>query len=130
MSDGLKWVRVETAIPRNPKILELIGSKGGHRAAAVYIFSLAYSGENGTFGFIPKAGLPFIHATTKDANTLVRAKLWEAVDGGWVIPDWDEYQPSKEYMEELSAKRREAANARWSRQHHKVGGMKVVRQGA
>ncbi len=43
---GLEWVRLDTAWPRNPKVLELLHIKA-HKALIVYVSSLAYCGEHG-----------------------------------------------------------------------------------
>lgn len=92
---ALSWVRLDTGLPDHPKILGLIGAKK-HRAVLVFTFGLAYSGRHETDGFIPKAALPFIHATDADARALVDARLWHHVAGGWQINDWEEYQPTSE----------------------------------
>lgn len=90
---SLPWVRLDTAIASNHKVLQLIGDKN-HRAVTAYIFGLAYCGQQGTDGYIPKAALPFLHATSKDARALVDAALWHEESGGWQVNDWREYQPS------------------------------------
>ena len=64
---AMPWVRLDTGLPDHPKILALIQGKK-QRAALVYVFSLAYSGRHETDGFVPKMALPFLHATTADAN--------------------------------------------------------------
>ena len=92
---AMPWVRLDTGLPDHPKILSLIEAKK-QRSALVYVFSLAYAGRHETDGFIPKAALPFIHATTQDARALVEMRLWHHTEGGWMINDWDEYQPTSE----------------------------------
>lgn len=115
----LPWVRLATDLPENPKILELLSRRGGSHTAFVYLCSLSYSGKKGTFGRIPKAALPFIHATAKDAKALVEVGLWNTPDdpkqGGWQVHDWDVYQPSKEYVQNRKDKARNAALARWNK---------------
>jgi hypothetical protein len=103
---SLNWVRLDTSIPANFKVLQLVGDKD-FRAISVYIFGLAYAGAQGTNGFIPKAALPFLHATPKDATTLVSVALWHKESGGWQINDWAEYQPSSDDAE------RRAQRAKW-----------------
>lgn len=92
---ALPWVRLDTGIPDNPKILALMGAKKS-RAVLAYVFALAYSGRHETDGFIPSAALPFIHASRPDAQALCEAGLWHARPGGWVINDWADYQPTSE----------------------------------
>jgi hypothetical protein len=115
---GLPWVRLDTAFPRNPKLLALL-AVNGHRAALVYICSLAYSGEQGSDGFIPRHALAHIHGRPKDAALLVTHRLWhEERDGiGWTINGWAEFQPSSAETQERARKARQSslkANcARW-----------------
>jgi hypothetical protein len=101
---GLPWVRLDTQFPSNPKILELAAAKH-HKAAFVYLCSLAYAGQHGTDGYLPEYCLPFIHATKNDANQLVKVGLWHPDPGGWAINGWDEFQIS----DEAAKKRRERA---------------------
>lgn len=101
---GLPWVRLDTQLPSNPKILHLVARKQ-YAAAFAYVCSLAYAGMHGTNGYIPEAALPFIHATKAIANQLVAVELWVPAPGGWDINDWDEFQIS----DEAARKRRERA---------------------
>lgn len=92
---AMPWVRLDTGLPDHPKILALIEAKK-QRAALTYVFGLAYSGRHETDGFIPRMALPFLHATTSDAQALVELRLWHHTEGGYQINDWDEYQPTSE----------------------------------
>ena len=65
-------------------------------AVLAYIMGLAYAGRHETDGFIPTSALPFIHASTPDAEALVDVRLWHHTEGGYPINDWDEYQPTSE----------------------------------
>lgn len=105
---ALPWVRLDTGLPDHPKILALIDMKK-QRAALVYTFGLAYAGRHETDGFIPRGALPFIHATTSDANALCDVRLWHHVEGGWEINDWDEYQPTSETSSKRRASLRQSA---------------------
>lgn len=115
---SLNWVRLDTTIPTNPKILELVAAKQW-RALSVYTFSLAYSGAHGTDGLIPTACLPFIHATKREANVLVDARLWLPVMGGWEINGWAEFQPSTEETQRRKQKAKDAAGIRWEKEREK-----------
>lgn len=92
---GLPWVRLDTQFPSNPKVLELAAGKDW-RAAFVYVCALAYCGQHGTDGYIPRTALPFIHATKRDAETLVNVGLWIPRPGGWAVNGWDEFQQSND----------------------------------
>lgn len=105
-------MRVDTAMPRNHKIMQLVGD-GHHRAALVYICGLALAGEQGTDGWIPEQLLGHIHGRPADARHLVEVGLWLPRPGGWDIKDWQEYQPTSQETKERSARARAAALLRW-----------------
>lgn len=112
---GMQWVRVDTAITRNHKMLALLADRDGHRAVAVYVFGLAHAGEQGTDGWLPRECLPLIHARPQDAARLVDAHLWIEEPGGWMINGWNEFQPSTDEMKRRTDKARLAANHRWDK---------------
>ena len=110
---SLSWVRLDTAFPRNHKVLALVGQRDGHRALVTYICGLAYAGEQGTDGFIPKEALPLLHGRQAEATRLCGVRLWVPLPGGWMVNGWDEFQPSTEEMKQRSIRARSAAMARW-----------------
>lgn len=101
---GLPWVRLDTSFANNPKIVRLVAEKR-QAAAFAYVCSLAYAGQHGTDGYIPEHCLYLVHATKRDAETLVEAGLWLLSPGGWDINGWDEFQVS----DEAAKRRRERA---------------------
>ena len=109
---GLLWVRLDCAMPSNPKILALIEAKR-FKAAFGYLCALTYAGQHGTDGFIPASALPFIHMTRADANHCADAGLFEVVPGGWDINDWHEFQMSNSETQARKQRARDAALARW-----------------
>jgi hypothetical protein len=111
---GLPWVRLDTGIATNHKMLTLIAHKQ-HRAITAYVFGLAYCGGQGSDGFIPAAALPFIHATKRDAQHLVDAGLWHVSDitPGWIVNDWGDYQPTQDDREARTTKSRKGNCIRW-----------------
>ncbi len=110
----LPWVRLDTSFPRNPKLLALLAEKDGHRAALAYICMLAYCGEQGTDGFVPREALPFVHARNADVTRLVTVNLVYPQPGGWLIKSWSEFQESTTESQERSRRAQAAAQARWS----------------
>lgn len=109
------WVRLDTALPRNHKILTLLESAKGRESGFVYCCSLAYCGEQGLDGFIPRNALPFIHAKPIDAKRLVEVGLWIEQPGGWIINGWLDHQPTDEKDQIRSERARKAAAARWGK---------------
>lgn len=111
---GLKWIRLETTMFENPKLLYLKEDRQ-YRAVIVHLEGMCYSGRHGLAGYVPKAALRIIGATTTDANRLVTAGLWSPSPGGWQINGWDEYQLADEDAAKRSEKAQKAAAARWAK---------------
>lgn len=109
---GLPWVRLDTQWPHNPKFLMLAEDKKW-RAMCVYFAGLAWSGGQGTNGFIPYYTISVIQGTKREANELIAVRLWHPCEGGWQINDWADYQESNEETERRSKKARDAAMVRW-----------------
>lgn len=112
----LPWVRLDTAMPDHPKIIDLVDGHGeaGMAAAFVWVCSLTYAGKHGTDGFIPRGALARLNGKSKHADLLVRVGLWHDQAGvGWQINGWTEFQMSTEETQTRSAKARAAALARW-----------------
>lgn len=114
---SLQWIRLDTSFPRNHKVLSLLAQRDGHRTAFVYLCGLAYSGEQGTDGFIPQEALALIHGRPADSMRLVESRLWHTDPGGWLINDWADFQPSTEVTQLRQKKARAAAMARWDRRN-------------
>ena len=118
---GLPWVRLDTGLPQNPKILGLIADRK-YKAIVGYLCSLAWAGGQGTDGYIPEIALSFVHLDTPSAASLVEASLFLPATGGWVINDWSDYQQSTAETAERSAKAQAAARMRWDRVRRNGGG--------
>ena len=112
---ALPWVRLDTGLPRNHKILTLMDMRGGRDAAFAYVCSLSYAGEQGLEGFVPRNALPFLHAKPVDAQKLVEVGLWVEQPGGWLINGWTDYQPTDDQNKRRSEKAQKAAAARWNK---------------
>lgn len=108
----LPWVRLETGFPSNVKVLRLVDA-GRHRAALVYVCSLAWCGAQETDGYVPRSALPYLHGTRKDAGHLLEVGLWQECGDGYLIPDWSQYQVTKEVSNARRAEARAMACRRW-----------------
>lgn len=70
-------------------------------------------------GFVPAGVVPMLFrgATQKVAAKLVEAGLWDAVEGGYRVHDYHEYQPTQNVADERKERRieraRKAAASRW-----------------
>lgn len=113
---GLKWIRLETTMFENPKLLYLKEDKQ-YKTIVVHLEAMTYSGRHSLAGFVPKAALRVIGATIADANRLVAAALWTPAPGGWDINGWDEFQLANEEANARSEKAKKAAAARWAKRN-------------
>jgi len=118
---GLPWIRFDTSLPDNPKILDLVDMKDGRSAGFVYCCGLAYSGKHGTDGFIPASALPRINGRPADAARLVEVGLWLARAGGWLINGWADKQESNDETQARRERAQKAAAARWSKKTGPTG---------
>jgi hypothetical protein len=113
----LQWVRLDTAMPGNAKVLHLIEShKEGRAAAFVWLCSIAYAGEQGTDGFISRSALARCNGVAVHARLLVEHQFWKDEGIGWTIHDFAEYQPSTEETRQRSERARMAAFKRWGKE--------------
>lgn len=110
---GLKWIRLETTMFENPKLLYLQEDKQ-FKTIVAYLQGMCYSGRHGLAGFVPKAALRVLGATVADANRLVREGLWRPAPGGWEINGWEDYQLANDEAVRRSEKAKKAAAARWA----------------
>lgn len=109
---GLQWIRLDTTMFENPKLLYLKEDKQ-YKTIVVHLEAMAYSGRHSLAGFIPKAALRIVGATSADAKRLVESALWDLAPGGWSINGWDEYQLSDEAAQRRRERAQKGAAARW-----------------
>lgn len=131
------WVRVDDSFYDHPKF-----AKAGPLGIAQWLAALAWSNRNLQNGKVPKSvsrrlldweGVAWkmwgndLFGAGEDAEAdevselLVDCGLWEAADGGYLIHDYDKYQPSAEQIQaarlEVSKKKsdagRKGAAKRW-----------------
>jgi hypothetical protein len=117
---GLPWVRLDSGIPAHDKILHLLSDPSPKRwqASSSYMFSLAWSGGQGTDGHIPTAALPFVHGTVATARLLVKYHLWEEALAGYQIRNYDQRQELLIVSETKRAAQRAGALKANCRRHH------------
>jgi hypothetical protein len=88
------WVRLADDFADHPKIVA-----AGALAAWQFVCGLAYCNKHLTDGFIPRGAvrrLADVEDPFRLAATLVDVGLWESVDGGWMVHDYLNYQPSRQ----------------------------------
>jgi hypothetical protein len=99
-------IRIEDGFPENAKV-----RKVGPNGIALYVSGLCYCSRQLSDGIIPDAAVPIIaemvgvrtHRSVSQA--LTKARLWKRVRGGYQVPDYLKFNPSRE---EISRKREES----------------------
>jgi len=122
VSHSLSWVRLDTALPDHPKMMELYES-GDYRAALLYVWGLTYAGKQSTDGYVPKRIVTTrLEGRIRDASRLVSVGLWHESSGGYLINGWDEYQVSDDAARKRKDRAQKAAAARWASDQSKSSG--------
>lgn len=90
----MAWVKFDDRFWMHPKVM-----RAGNAAAWLWVASIGYCNANLTDGRIPTGALPLLtEATGKRRSdlvaTLVDVGLWEPCEGGWMVHDYLEFQPS------------------------------------
>lgn len=94
------WAKLDDALIDHRKVFkagELIGKHGPAIAIGFFAVGLMWSNKHLTDGFLPDAivkGFPHVDNPLSVAGALVKAELFEKVEGGFQIHDFDEYNPS------------------------------------
>lgn len=122
---GLPWIRLDTSMPDNPKVLELLAERDGRATAFVWACCLTYCGKHGTDGFLPRGAMPFVHGKTADMRRLVAVGLLNEVAGGWEVRGWAEFQESNDATQARRERAQRAAAARWSKDETRTAARKL-----
>jgi hypothetical protein len=99
------WFRLDDSFHSHPKVIA-----AGNEAIGLYVRCGTYAAQHLTDGFIPE-DVALLYGSAGLADALVSAKLWRRARGGWRMPDYLDYNPSKEAVE----KERKAAAERQRR---------------
>jgi hypothetical protein len=105
------YAKIEHSLYDNPKIVGL--SSDAFRA---YVEGILYSGKNLTDGFLDERIVSRMWgndvAEELTSNDPVNPS-WQRVEGGYLIYGFTERQNTKEHVESVKKKRKEAAQKRW-----------------
>jgi hypothetical protein len=99
------WFRLDDSFHSHPKVIA-----AGNESIGLYVRCGTYAAEHLTDGFIPEH-VALLYGSPALAESLVRTKLWRRTRGGWQMPDYLAYNPSKADVE----RDRKAAAARQRR---------------
>lgn len=103
------WAKIDDNLWAHPKWINLPDS-----AKALWVSALSYCACYETDGHISTHTLPTLYPNKHRAraiSALVKAGLWEPVDGGYVFHDWEHYQPTKAQKDAERKKKRDHMRA-------------------
>lgn len=107
----MTWVRLDDQFFRHAK-----ARAAGRDGRALYLAGLCFASANLTDGIIRSIDLPLVAAEAEvrpsTSRALVDARLWDVIEGGWQIHDWDHLNPSAEEVKERREKEREKKRRR------------------
>lgn len=104
----MAWVKLDEKFPDHPKV-----SAAGPLASWLYVCGVAYCNRMLTDGFIPATQvrrLADVDNSDELAARLVATGLWEEANGGFLIHDYLDYQPSRKHVEAVAQSRAEAGS--------------------
>lgn len=87
----MSWVRLDDAAMDHPKILQLTDSQ-----FRLWVKGLCYCQKHFTDGFIPSLALTIARGRSGDTTRLCDVRLWEVVDGGYLVHDYLDWNDSRE----------------------------------
>ena len=89
----MPWFRLDDSFHSHPKVIA-----AGNEAVGLYVRCGTYAAQHLTDGHIPEQ-VALQYGTPALAETLVRTKLWRRARGGYKMPDFLDYNPSKEAVQ-------------------------------
>ena len=102
------WTRLDDRFFFHPKV-----QAAGKDATLLYLAGLTYSAGQLTDGFLNRAAVRIcagmVDVAVTEAETLVQVGLWEPTNGGYLVHDFRDYNPS---AEEVKAKREDISRIR------------------
>lgn len=106
------YAKIEHSLYDNPKIVGL-----SCEAFRAYVEGILYSGKNLTDGFLDERIVYRMWGTEVAEELTTNDPVnpsWQRVEGGWLIYGFTERQNTKEHVEGVKKKRKEAVEKRWA----------------
>lgn len=121
----MSWVKLDDKVGEHVKVL-----RAGPAAAWMWAMGIAYCNRHLTFGFVPAEQIDRLTsergaAARKLAKTLVDVGLFDAVDGGYRVHDYEDMNPS---ADKVAADREAAKLRKQAERERKRGGVSTRSQ--
>lgn len=113
------WFKVDDNLMSSDKVLS-IPRRDGRRMAALGLWTAAgsWSAKKERDGYVPEFMVEELGAGQEQADDLVAAGLWDALDDGYQFHNWAKYQPTRDALEA----KREATRQRVAAWRERKGG--------
>lgn len=121
----MPWVKLDDGFDEHHAIAPLSGE-----AVKLLVFSMTYCGRNLTDGFVAAHKAPLLSNTArqKHIDELVQAGRWEPVEGGYQIPSFLDFNPSRaKVLDERAQSAERVRKHRESRRSNAVTNGEVIR---
>lgn len=102
----MPWFKIDDNLAFHPKVIN-----AGNAAMGLWARAGAWASHQMTDGFVP-ASIAATLGTAPQAEKLVRAGLWDRVDGGFSFHEWAERNPKRDAIESERAAARERMQSR------------------
>jgi hypothetical protein len=96
------WTKLDDGFWSNPKVEDV-----GNEAAGAYVRMLSYCGQHLTDGHVKHSAARYV-TTSRILKRLVEFGFIEPTGEGWVVPDYLEFNKSREEVEATRRARSEA----------------------
>jgi hypothetical protein len=109
------WFRVDDAFHNHTKVRD-----AGNAAIGLWVRGGSYSSGYGLDGFVPET-IATDYGRARERHRLTEVGLWIPATGGYVMPDFLEYNPSKAEVDArkaADAERKREARARANSGHN------------
>ena len=90
----MAWFRLEDSFHHHPKVM-----RAGNAAVGLWVRCGTYSSQYLTDGFIPDEIIA-TYGRTREIQAAVTSRLWIPTEGGMLIPDYLDYNPSAEQVKQ------------------------------
>ena len=98
----MTWLKIDDGFHCHPKVEAV-----GNAAAGLYVRCLAYCSQHSTDGFVPDS-IAKRYGTGTQIARVSAANLWRKVDGGYMVDDFLDFNPSAEKVQRIRKERAEA----------------------
>lgn len=91
--DAMTWFRLEDTFYSHPKVM-----KAGNASVGLWVRCCTYSASYLLDGRVPM-DIAHLYGTRRDVERLIDTGLWVIDNGDYLVPDFTQYNPTREEVE-------------------------------